>query len=444
MASDHSVGDRVEVLREQKLYAAKVLTVHATGQVDVAYDFDGSVGYLLSVAEHGLNKMWMPEKKGKGGGGENAKVCLVDGCSNAVRARGLCGVHGRKPCSIEGCTTKADARGVCGNHGSRGKCVKMGCATNARKRGGHCSKHTQKVACAAPNCSKAHAGDVCCRHGAKGKCAKPGCTTNAEKRGCFCRKHGGYGDFCVAPKDNTPASARPGTIIFAANAGAEKEGLGLRHSKERATCSTAGCNRFAKGRGRCAKHGVGGFCSTDGCDSGAVKRGLCKKHGAYGVCVFPDCNSTAQLPTGVCSRHGGGSTKVCRIEGCKTLARSRGRCSKHGANGWCKSDGCTTPAFSGSEPHCHMHGGGKKKKPNKPCSVAGCTTRSTRRGLCWKHGGRSDKCWIPGCTNRKYGVLKICQKHGGSGYCLHPSGCITPALKYGANCWKHTKKEKKD
>eukprot|EP00729_Bicosta_minor_P032852 gene32852-biopygen1865 len=122
---DYSVGDRVEVLLKQKLFTAEVRAVYNSGKVDVMYDADASVGYLLSVAEHGLNKMWMPKKKGKGGGGKNAKVCSVDGCSNTVQARGLCTTHGRKPCSIEGCTTKAIARGLCTKHGANGKCVTM-------------------------------------------------------------------------------------------------------------------------------------------------------------------------------------------------------------------------------------------------------------------------------------------------------------------------------
>ena len=63
---DYSVGDRVEVLWHQKLYTAEVRAVYANGKVDVMYDADNSAGYLLSEAEHGLNKMWMPKKKGKG------------------------------------------------------------------------------------------------------------------------------------------------------------------------------------------------------------------------------------------------------------------------------------------------------------------------------------------------------------------------------------------
>ena len=55
---DYSIGDRVEVLLGQKLHTAEVRAVYNSGKVDVVYDADNSVGYLLSEAEHGLNKMW--------------------------------------------------------------------------------------------------------------------------------------------------------------------------------------------------------------------------------------------------------------------------------------------------------------------------------------------------------------------------------------------------
>eukprot|EP00729_Bicosta_minor_P006312 gene6312-biopygen1211 len=396
---DYSVGDRVEVLWERKLYTAEVRAVYTNGKVDVVYDADNSVGSLLSVAEHGLNKMWMPKKKGKRGGGENAKVCSVGGCSNTVHRRGLCNTHRRKPCSVEGCTTKAMARGLCSKHGASGKCVQMGCVTNAQRRGGHCGKHRKKVACAHPDCSTplVLGKGVCAKHGAFGICTAWGCKTNAR---------------------------------------AGKKGHCFKHSKDKPTCSASGCSNIVRARGLCFAHGARGFCSTAGCDSGAVKDSLCTKHGANGFCTFDDCKTYA-IARGLCSRHGG--TKVCEIEGCKTPVIAHSRCGRHGAFGWCTIDGCTTPAARGFE-HCTAHGGGKKKKP---CSVAGCTTPSARKGLCGKHGGGNGECRIAGCTNKMYGFLKTCTTHGGRGYCQHPSGCIAPATKYGANCTKHTKKEKK-
>eukprot|EP00729_Bicosta_minor_P000595 gene595-biopygen19707 len=353
---DYSIGDRVEVLWQQKLYTAEVCAVYTNGKVDVVYDADASAGYLFT--------------------------------------------HGRKPCSVQGWTTTSMARGLCGKHGANGKCVKMGCVTNALKRGGHCRKHSKKVACAAPDCSTPLVAGkgVCVKHGAHGICTAWGCKTNAA----------------------------PG-----------KKGHCLKHSKDKPTCSTSDCSNVVVARGLCEKHGARGFCSTAGCGSGAVKDGLCRKHSANGFCAFDDCKTYAKA-RGLCVRHGG--TKVCDIEGCKTLAAARSRCVRHGAHGWCKDDGCTTPAQQGFE-HCITHGGGKKRKP---CSVAGCTTTSSARGLCSKHGGGNGECRIADCSNHSYGFLKACKTHGGSGYCQQPSGCVTPATKYGANCRKHAKKEKKD
>eukprot|EP00729_Bicosta_minor_P032959 gene32959-biopygen13735 len=238
--------------------------------------------------------------------------------AEAVHRVGLCCTHGKKPCSVEGCTTKAMARGLCSKHGAYGKCVKMGCVTNAQKRGGHCKKHSKKVAkvaCAAPNCSTPQipGKGVCSKHGAHGICTAWGCTTNAASG---------------------------------------KKGHCKKHSKDKATCSTSDCSNGVVARGLCNAHGANGFCVTAGCNTGAVKDGLCTKHGAKKICTFNDCTTAAQS-RGLCGRHGGGNTKVCDIEGCKTLAKARGRCTRHGADGWCKVDGCTTPAARGFEQLLH-------------------------------------------------------------------------------------------
>ena len=124
---DYSVGDRVEVLWQRKLYTAEVHAVYTNGKVDVVYDADNSVGYLLSEAEHGLNKMWMPKKKVKGRGvGENAKVCSVDGCSNTVSARGLCTHHCRKPCSVGAAPPKQRQEACAANTEQKASVFKWG------------------------------------------------------------------------------------------------------------------------------------------------------------------------------------------------------------------------------------------------------------------------------------------------------------------------------
>ena len=59
MATDYPpslpvVGDRVEVLREGKLYAAEVVKCHSTGEYDVVYEKDGTEGTLVTREEHRL------------------------------------------------------------------------------------------------------------------------------------------------------------------------------------------------------------------------------------------------------------------------------------------------------------------------------------------------------------------------------------------------------
>eukprot|EP00729_Bicosta_minor_P033071 gene33071-biopygen3929 len=154
-----------------------------------------------------------------------------------------------------------------------------------------------------------------------------------------------------------------------------------------------------------------------------MRRGVCGKHGARGFCSFGNCK-TAAVCKGRCARHGAGRKKECKVKDCDTLALARGLCGKHGAYGTCTNKGCATSARTGSQ-HCYKHGGGKKK----PCSVAGCTTNSVRKGLCGKHGGGPGRCYAGNCTNQIVGMWMTCGKHGGHGECAHPSGCRYPVLK---------------
>ena len=196
----------------------------------------------------------------------------------------------------------------------------------------------------------------------------------------------------------------------------------------------------------CRKHGSKAVaCSVVGCSTNAAARGVCSKHGALGTCAFNNC-TTAVKARGRCTKHGGGSRKDCKEEGCTARAAARGLCRKHGAYGTCKFARCTTNAYSYGSPYCSKHGGGGKRKP---CSVAGCTTASALRDLCKKHGGGPGKCVFGGCTNvMKSTKRKTCHTHGGLGYCNYtePGGdillgkCLTPAIKWGGNCKKHTGK----
>ena len=81
--------------------------------------------------------------------------------------------------------------------------------------------------------------------------------------------------------------------------------------------------------------------------------------------------------------------------------------------------------------------------------MAGCTTTSERKGLCAKHGGGKGECVFGGCTNKRTeSMWRTCKTHGGNRYCAHLTEegdvlerkCLTPALKWGGNCYKHTSK----
>ena len=46
------------------------------------------------------------------------------------------------------------------------------------------------------------------------------------------------------------------------------------------------------------------------------------------------------------------------------------------------------------------------------------------------------ECWIAECTSTSVSTLKLCQIHGGYGFCAHP-GCYTPAGTFGGSCLDH-------
>ena len=56
----YSVGDRVEVLREDEPFDAEVIQLHVSDTVDVPYDINDSVGVHLTAKDHGLKLV--PEK----------------------------------------------------------------------------------------------------------------------------------------------------------------------------------------------------------------------------------------------------------------------------------------------------------------------------------------------------------------------------------------------
>ena len=76
----YSIGDRVEVLWLKKVYPAKVIKLHSSGEVDVVYDINNNVGVFLTAKEHGLKLC--PEK-----GGERERETMPSSQQAKVRLR---------------------------------------------------------------------------------------------------------------------------------------------------------------------------------------------------------------------------------------------------------------------------------------------------------------------------------------------------------------------
>ncbi|KDO24598.1 hypothetical protein SPRG_10129 [Saprolegnia parasitica CBS 223.65] len=70
-------------------------------------------------------------------------------------------------------------------------------------------------------------------------------------------------------------------------------------------------------------------------------------------------------------------SRMCKVPGCTSYARRRGRCSRHGGAKPCAVHECHTPAQTGG--YCRAHGGGKH------CKVAGCDAFARYQGCCSRH-----------------------------------------------------------
>ncbi|RLN72103.1 hypothetical protein BBJ28_00013836 [Nothophytophthora sp. Chile5] len=101
-------------------------------------------------------------------------------------------------------------------------------------------------------------------------------------------------------------------------------------------------------------------CSLDGCSSLARSRGLCKAHGGGKRCQVPGCGLSDQ-GGGCCIRHGGG--KRCQVPGCDKSAQSRHFCKAHGGGMRCKTPGCEKSSQGGG--CCRSHGGGTTRRHPK-------------------------------------------------------------------------------
>ena len=152
-------------------------------------------------------------------------------------------------------------------------------------------------------------------------------------------------------------------------------------------CSIRNCTTAAKTRGRCGLHGGNGkkVCKVEGCSTFAHARSLCFKHGANGWRQFDGCTSG---PTNGshCIKHGGKRKKPCSVDGCLTTSERRGLCCKHGGSMVkCCIPGCTSKSVSGTILTCHRHGG------RGYCKFEGCWTPAARKdGNCTTHTEKSN------------------------------------------------------
>ncbi|GBG23826.1 Hypothetical Protein FCC1311_000462 [Hondaea fermentalgiana] len=119
------------------------------------------------------------------------------------------------------------------------------------------------------------------------------------------------------------------------------------------------------------------------------------------LCNFIRCDKLAR-GRGYCKRHGGG--RRCESENCLRSARSGSKfCTSHGGGRRCQTPGCTKGA-EGATYHCVAHGGGKR------CQHEGCTKKDQGSGYCKSHGG-GKRCAIPACMRSVKTGTDLCSQH---------------------------------
>lgn len=119
------------------------------------------------------------------------------------------------------------------------------------------------------------------------------------------------------------------------------------------------------------------------------------------LCKFADCDKLAR-GRGFCKRHGGG--RRCQTLNCQRSARSGSKfCTSHGGGRRCQADGCTKGA-EGATFFCVAHGGGRR------CQKSGCTKKDQGSGFCKSHGG-GKRCALPACQRSVKTGTNYCSQH---------------------------------
>jgi hypothetical protein len=161
-------------------------------------------------------------------------------------------------------------------------------------------------------------------------------------------------------------------------------------------------------------------CEIDGCTSIAQSKGLCRTHGGGKRCQYPEgCRKGAIGATLFCVAHGGG--KRCQYPGgCdKSAQGATSFCIAHGGVQRCQyPDGCDK-SVQRATLFCVAHGGGKRCQFPDGCDkgAQGATL------FCQAHGG-GKRCQYPeGCRKGAEGRTFFCIAHGGGKRCQYPEGC---------------------
>ncbi|CAK4685042.1 hypothetical protein AeMF1_012023 [Aphanomyces euteiches] len=121
-----------------------------------------------------------------------------------------------------------------------------------------------------------------------------------------------------------------------------------------ASCFFNDCsNDVVPGSWKCSFHKNRSRCLVDDCQNQVYARNLCVRHGGKRRCEAPNCERNVRIGS-FCSSHGSGtSKKLCTEPGCSNVAHKRQRCVRHGGGRKCKIDGCKTHARSGG--YCCRH-----------------------------------------------------------------------------------------
>jgi hypothetical protein len=175
-------------------------------------------------------------------------------------------------------------------------------------------------------------------------------------------------------------------------------------------------------------------CKVEDCTSLVRSRGVCIAHGGGKRCQYREgCDKSDQGATSFCRAHGGG--KRCQYpDGCGKGAEGRTMfCIAHGGGKRCQyPDGCDKGA-EGRTWFCVAHGGGKRCQYPEGCgkSAKGATP------FCQAHGG-GKRCQYPdGCDKGAEGRTLFCKAHGGGKRCQYPEGCDKSAIGRTMFCKAH-------